>query len=280
MLVRMNTFPLRRWLALLSWLAIPCATLAAELPPRISADVPQERTDANSRQAHQDLLAKRGKGKIDLYFVGDSITRRWGAAEPKYSVFLAHWQKSFHGWNAADFGWGGDTTNNILWRLDHEELTGVNPRVIVIMAGTNNLPQAPSGTAPEAVAADVAKGIEAILKRCQQLAPQARIVLMGITPRNDDMRHMPVIERVNAQLAPLADGTRVKFIDLRSRLADAQGMLLPGMTDPDKLHLALPGYEAWAQALRPVLLEWLGPPAREDRGPPPTGDPSAMQAAR
>jgi lysophospholipase L1-like esterase len=277
MLSHMNTYPLRHWqVALLSWLTIPGATLAAEPPPRMSADVPQERQDANSRQAHQDLLAKRGKGQIDLYFLGDSITRRWGAAEPKYSALLAHWQKSFHGWNAANFGWGGDNTRNILWRLDHEELSGVNPRVIVIMAGTNNLIQAPNA-APDTLATDVARGIEAILKRCQQLAPQARIVLMGITPRNDDARHMPVIERINAQLARLADGNRVKFIDLRGQLADAQGMLLPGMTDPDKLHLALPGYEVWAQALRPVLLEWLGPPAREDRAPPPTGDPSAMQ---
>jgi hypothetical protein len=94
---------------------------------------------------------------------------------------------------------------------------------------------------------------------------------------------MPVIERVNsrlARLARLADDKRVRFIDLRAQLADAQGLLLPGMTDPDKLHLALPAYEIWAQALRPVLLEWLGPPAAEDRAPPPTGDPSAMQAGR
>lgn len=278
---RMNSLKLRRLrAALLCCLAMPLLALAAEPPQRQPADLPQERTDANSRQAHQDLLAKRGKGRIDLYFVGDSITRRWGAAEPKYAAQLAHWQKSFHGWNAADFGWGGDTTNNILWRLDHDELTGVNPRVIVIMAGTNNLVVQAQPEAREAQAADIARGVEAILRRCQQLAPQARIVLMGITPRNDNMGHMPVIERINAQLARLADGSRVKFIDLRAQLADAQGALLPGMTDADKLHLALPAYEIWAQALRPVLLEWLGPPSGEDRAPPPTGDPSAMQAAR
>lgn len=266
--------------ALLSMLMLPVLALAAEPPPRPAADVPQERTDANSRRAHQDLLAKRGRGRIDLYFVGDSITRRWGAAEPKYATLLAHWQKSFHGWNAADFAWGGDTTGNILWRLDHEELTGVNPRVIVIMAGTNNLFATTQPAAQQAQAADVARGIEAILRRCQQLAPQARIVLMGITPRNDSMAHMPVIGRINARLARLADGSRVRFIDLGPQLADAEGVLLPGMTDPDKLHLALPAYEIWAQALRPVLLEWLGPPAREDHAPPPTGDPSAMQAGR
>jgi lysophospholipase L1-like esterase len=254
------------------------AAVAANAPAQVAADLPQPRGDANSAQAHQELLAKRGKGQIDLYFLGDSITRRWGAADPRYRALLAHWQKSFHGRNAANFGWGGDTTRNILWRLDNGELTDVHPRVIVVMAGTNNLVDARPAGNTEARAADIARGIEAILRRCQALAPQARIVLMGITPRNDDMAHMPVIDRANALLAKLADGQRIRFIDLRSQLADANGVLLPGMTDPDKLHLALPAYEAWARALRPVLDEWLGQPAAVDRAPPPTGDPAAMRA--
>jgi lysophospholipase L1-like esterase len=145
------------------------------------------------------------------------------------------------------------------------------------MAGTNNLDAQAGANDASAHAADIARGIEAILRRCQQLAPQARVVLMGIAPRNDVMAHMPVIEAINARLARLADGERVRFIDLRARLAGADGMLLPGMTDPDKLHLALPGYEQWAQALRPVLTEWLGPPASVDLAPPATGNPAAMR---
>jgi lysophospholipase L1-like esterase len=252
------------------------AAAGAAAPERIAADVPQPRTDANSMQAHQDLLAKRSKGRIDVYFVGDSITRRWGAAEPRYSELLAHWKKNFHGWNAGNFAWGGDSTRNILWRLDNGELAGVDPRVIVVMAGTNNLVQ--PGPGADALGADIARGIEAIVQRCQQLAPRARIVLMGITPRNDNMAHMPVINDVNARLARLADGQRIRFINLNNRLAGAGDVLLPGMTDADQLHLALPAYEIWAQALRPVLTEWLGPPAAEDLAPPPTGDPSAMRA--
>jgi hypothetical protein len=45
------------------------------------ADKPMQRTDANSMLAHQQLLEKRTKGKIDVYFVGNSITRRWGATD-------------------------------------------------------------------------------------------------------------------------------------------------------------------------------------------------------
>src|SRR5207237_281352 len=108
-------------------------TWAAPAP----ADRPVARTDPNSRTAHAQLLEKAKKGRIDVYFLGDSITRRWGATD--YPEFLANWRQNFHGWNAANFGWGGDTTQNILWRLENGELDGVNPKVIVVMAGTNNV---------------------------------------------------------------------------------------------------------------------------------------------
>jgi hypothetical protein len=123
-----------------------------------AADQPVERTDANSRLAHQQMLKNLKKGRIDLYFVGDSITRRWRATD--YPRFLANWNANFHGWNAANFGWGGDTIGNILWRVQNGELDGVHPRVIVVLAGTNNVGRVP---ADEDRAADVVKGIKALL---------------------------------------------------------------------------------------------------------------------
>src|SRR3954465_4238011 len=111
----------------------------------VPADQPVMRADANSGVGHEQLVAKAKAGGISLYFLGDSITRRWGATD--YPEFLANWRKNFHGWNAADFGWGGDTTQNILWRIGHGELDGVNPRMIVLLAGTNNLGRAPADEA-------------------------------------------------------------------------------------------------------------------------------------
>src|SRR5262245_15142556 len=101
------------------------------------ADQPASRTDQNSQIAHAQLLEKARQGRIDIYFEGDSITRRWGATD--YPQLLANWKQNFFGWNAADFGWGADTTQNILWRLQNGELDGVNPKVIVLLAGTNNV---------------------------------------------------------------------------------------------------------------------------------------------
>jgi lysophospholipase L1-like esterase len=156
----------------------------------------------------------------------------------------------------------------------------VNPKVIVLMAGTNNLgARQPVGNDAEMVD-EVVRGVTAILARCRKLAPRARVVLMGITPRNDNLAYLPVIERINTRLARLADGRRVRFVNLNAALADADGRLRSGMTEPDLLHLALPGYEVWADALEPVLTEWLGPRAATDLAPPPTGDPSAMAPTR
>src|SRR5262249_57084888 len=100
-------------------------------------DQPLARTDPNSQEAHRQLMEKAKKGRIDIYFLGDSITRRWGATD--YPEFLANWKQNFHGWNARNFGWGADTVQNVLWRLTNGELDGVNPKGIVVMAGTNNV---------------------------------------------------------------------------------------------------------------------------------------------
>src|SRR5260370_13778018 len=103
----------------------------------VPADQPVSRNDRNSQLAHEQLVEKARRGKIDVYFVGDSITRRWGAID--YPDFLANWRQNFFGWNAANFGWGADTIQNILWRLENGELDKVNPKIIVILACTNNV---------------------------------------------------------------------------------------------------------------------------------------------
>jgi lysophospholipase L1-like esterase len=231
---------------------------------------PAPRTDANSKTAHEQLLAKAKTGKIDVYFEGDSITRRWGATD--YPQFLANWKKNFHGWNAANFGWGGDTVQNVLWRLQNGELDGINPKVIVLMAGTNNL----GGRGGEAKVNEVTEALKAVLATCKEKAPRATVILMGITPRNDNRAHNTTIHAINANLAKMADGKQVRYVNINDKLADKDGKLFAGMS-PDRLHLTAKAYQIWADALKPILTEILGPPAEKDLAPPPTGDPSAKK---
>ena len=242
-------------------------------PPPVPADQPRMRADRNSHLAHQQLLAKAKSGGIDVYFLGDSITRRWGATD--YPDFLAHWKKTFHGWNAGNFGWGADRTENILWRLENGELDGVNPKVIVILAGTNNVGKEPGD---EAKVADVTRGLAGDRRRLPEEGA-----------RGDDRphRHLPAQRQPRRdadhrphQRQPREDGRReVHPLPRRQRPGSPtpSGTLFEGMM-VDGLHPSLKGYEVWAEGLKPILTELLGPPAATDHAPPPTGDPSAGPA--
>src|SRR6516165_8042949 len=178
------------------------------------ADQPSPRRDANSQLAHEQLVEKAKKGGIDIYFEGDSITRRWGTSDAQYRENLANWRTNFFGWNAGNFGWGADRIENILWRLENGELDGIKPKVIVLLAGTNNVGNRPPAEGEEIKAAEITRGLEAMLKLMRAKAPDATIILMAIFPRNDNMAVMPLIDRVNENLARLADGRKTRFLSI------------------------------------------------------------------
>jgi lysophospholipase L1-like esterase len=245
--------------------------------PSWRADQPAPRTDANSQLAHIQLLEKARKGGIDIYFEGDSITRRWGTSDPQYKENLANWTANFFGWNAADFGWGADLIQNILWRLENGELDGVNPKIIVVLAGINNVGARPPD---DAKIADITRGLKAILDVCRKKAPDATIIMTAIFPRNDNMAVIPGINRINENIAQFADGKKVRYLNVNDKLAGQDGRLFDGMMNPgDKLHPTVKGYQVWADGLKPIFTELMGAPARTDHAPSPTGDPGASRGA-
>jgi lysophospholipase L1-like esterase len=237
----------------------------------VRADRAAPQADRLFLPAHKDLLKKAKAGHIDVYFLGDSITRRWHAND--YPKLRENWKKNFFGWNAANFGWGADGTQNVLWRLQHGELDDVNPKVVVLMIGTNNVGELNPEEDHSVDVPRIAAGIEAILKLIREKAPRAKVVLMGITPRNDKgPAYTRTIDEINKRIAKLADGKQVRYLYINDRLAGDDGMLFEGVT-VDGLHLSARGYQIWADALKPILTEWLGPPGKVDRAPPPTGIP-------
>lgn len=148
-----------------------------------------------------------------------------------------------------DFGIEGDRTQFVLWRARNGELDGTNARVVVLMIGTNNLATA----TPE----NVARGVAAIVDTIRERLPGAVVVLNAILPRgtpSDPVRTR--IAGVNARLAALADGSHVRWLDAGTGFVGADGAIDPALM-PDRLHPSPAGYEIWAAALRPVLLESL-----------------------
>ena len=99
-------------------------------------------------------------------------------------------------------------------------------------------------------------------------------------PRNDNMAVMREINRINENIARLANGQTVRYLNVNDQLADENGRSVDGMMNADKLHLAARGYQVWADGLKPIFTELLGPPAATDHAPPPTGDPAARGRTR
>jgi lysophospholipase L1-like esterase len=160
--------------------------------------------------------------------------------------------------------------------LENGELDAVNPKAVVLLAGTNNLGNASDSGDADARADDITRGIQAIVRAIQTKAPAATIIVMGIFPRNDDMTLMPVIDRINGNLSRFADGQKVRYLNINDKLAGGDGRLFDGMMNAkDRLHPTVQAYQVWADALKPVLTDLLGPPDAVDHAPPPTGDPGA-----
>jgi lysophospholipase L1-like esterase len=191
-------------------------------------------------QMHEGFLKRAKEGKVDLLFLGDSITQGWGNN--------AIWQKHYAGRNAANFGIGGDTTQNVLWRITNGELEGIAPKAVVLMIGTNNFGL--HGDGPDAVV----KGVAAVVKALRAKLPKSRILLLGLFPRDEkpgtDFRKR--IEKTNAQLPALADGKNVVFLDIGAKFLQPDGTLSKEIM-PDFLHLSEKGYQVWADAIEGPL---------------------------
>ncbi|MCY4745319.1 GDSL-type esterase/lipase family protein [Pelomonas sp. UHG3] len=205
--------------------------------------LPRHESKLAEVRAHQ--VAGR---RVDLVFLGDSITQGWEkegkAAFARY--FAPH--------NAVALGFGGDRTENLLWRLRHGALDGMAPKVVVMLIGTNN-----TGERLEDPALTVA-GIRANLDEIRRRQPQATVLLMALLPRGetpDDLtrRHNA---RINALLPSLADGQRVRLLDIGPALTQPDGTLSRDLL-PDFLHLSPAGYDIWARRLDATLTPLLAP---------------------
>src|SRR4029079_10641230 len=128
------------------------------------------------------------------------------------------------------------------------ELDGVNPKVIVILAGTNNVGNQPGNGGK---VADILAGFRALIDTCREKAPRAKIVLTAIFPRNDSLAVLPEIQKINEGLEKRADRKTIHYLNVNDKLAVPDGVLLEGMTI-DKLHLSVKGYQVWADGLRPL----------------------------
>ena len=197
-------------------------------------------------------LASYG-GRIDVVMFGDSITHDWEGARGPGSDWggrrLADLRKSY---SVVDLGFGGDTTRNVLWRMENGELDGYEAKCVMLLIGTNNgLEDSPE---------DVAAGIRAILDTIAAKQPKAKTVLIPIFPRGANAEDPCRIrnERANELIRAFADGDRVRWCDFREKLVNPDGTPDFRVMRADRLHLIAAGYDAWVEAIAPLLRDIVG----------------------
>jgi lysophospholipase L1-like esterase len=228
----------------------PWATAAALTPLRMrKAWIPCYHTDDmrpdGALRTHDKFIGELQTQQPAVIFFGDSVLGFWRRGANQES-----WKKLIDPLNASNLGVPSDMTENILWRLSNGELGHIQPKVIVLLAGTNNLWRD--------TPADITKGISAMIDLIHQ-STSAKVLLLGVLPRNDREARpdfQSKISDLNASLAKLADGKQVKYFYFGDKFLDQQGNLAKGFL-ADGLNPTPRGYQVWGEQIRPVLDEML-----------------------
>jgi lysophospholipase L1-like esterase len=231
---------------LLTALALVCLTpalLLAQDKPN-DALVPAPR-DANWMRRHESFNERVKQGNVDLVFIGDSITQGWEGAGKNV------WEKHYAKRNAVNLGIGGDRTQHVLWRLDHGNIDGIQPKLAVLMIGTNN---SNSNTSEQ-----IAAGVKGIVEKLRTRLPETKVLVLGIFPRGEKPDHpqRKVNEGANEIIKTLADDKMVYYLDIGPKFLEDDGTLSREIM-PDLLHLNEKSYGIWAESIEPKVQELMG----------------------
>jgi lysophospholipase L1-like esterase len=238
------------------FLLLPAAANATNL-----ATAPIGRTDLAWWQTR--FTATLAEAKADpgakLIWLGDSITEFWQLqGSVPYENILPVWQKYYAPYNALDFGFKGDTTSSLIWRLDHGQVDGLHPDLAIILIGANNLGRVHWG------ANMTIPGIEAVVTETQTRLPETHILLLGVLP---SIRSAWVDEQtaaINAALAAHYAGSKnVTFVDVSPVLTtagktDAALYIDPKLTPPEPaLHPDAEGMARIAAFIAPEVQRYV-----------------------
>ncbi|NQU22416.1 MAG: GDSL family lipase [Candidatus Nealsonbacteria bacterium] len=186
------------------------------------------------QKRHEDVLSAPGREACQIIFIGDSITDGWDATGQKI------WAKEYVPLKVLNLGINCDSTQHVLWRLDHGEIDGLPKlKVAVIEIGTNNV--GITRDPPQ----DIVKGVEAICERVKHKAPHAKILLLAIFPKGFGANRHDV---ANGLISKLDDGKQIFYLNINDALLETEGAIADRVG-----HLTEKGYEVWANAIRPTL---------------------------
>ena len=226
-----------------------CASEPWKVPQHqatIASPMNAEWWQKTQKEINDDIASK----KVDLLFVGDSITH-WFKKMPWHNektCGMNVWRDYYAKRNAANAGIMADKTQNVLWRLKNGNLKGINPKLAVVMIGTNNVSH-------QETPLQTAEGIRAIIECIHEKCPKTKVLLLGIFPRGkkvDDKGRLQN-EKVNKiiggfdKIYPF-----LTYLDIGKVFLNEDGSVNKDLLH-DHLHPNAKGYKAWAEAMEPSI---------------------------
>ncbi|MFN7987763.1 MAG: GDSL-type esterase/lipase family protein [Thermoanaerobaculia bacterium] len=196
-------------------------------------------------ERYRDENARLGPPSCDegrVVFFGDSITEGWIHALPEL----------FAGRPWVDRGIGGETTARMLARF-RQDVLSLEPEVLVLLAGTNDVACNDGPTTPETTLANLAAMVE--LARGSGI----RVVLATLPPALDfpwrpGLVPAPQIVSLNARIREYARRERIVLVDYHAAMADAAGGMRAGLSE-DGVHPNRAGYEVMAPLAEAAIRE-------------------------
>lgn len=218
------------------------------LLPRLAFAAEPGRSDASmkddwpwiGRYSAEDERLRADKSKVQIVFLGDSITEGWQKASPQ--MFGPGW---------INRGISGQTSPQMVLRMV-PDVVSLRPRLVHILAGTNDVAQN-TGPMTSAMTLDNISAMVAI-------AHAARItVLLGAIPPaasfywNAAARPAQQIIECNTLLRQYARAQKLEFVDYHAALADAAGGGIDPRNSDDAVHPNARGYDLMARLLAPIV---------------------------
>lgn len=232
-----------------------CSALAfGQVAPNHAAEPVDRLSDSWWADRHKAVLESiKLHPDTQLLMIGDSITNNYEKANPPDENFLPTWQRFYGSRKALNLGFSGDTTSQVLWRIDHGEVDGIHPKAAVLLIGTNN-------TAHGDAAEETEAGIDAVVSSLEEHLPDTRILLLGILPSAISDSKTERDRAVNRYLATCYSvNPQVTYLDISS-VFYANGVLNAELFDDPRLpkhlkplHPDTNGQRMMAEAIEPTL---------------------------
>lgn len=184
----------------------------------------------------------KSRSSVEILLMGDALIASLGMGIDEKSVPLPSWKSLGESAKTLNCAQPGECTEQLLWRLGKGLVDSLNPEVVVLGVGANNLMAVEYNQVPVAAVAD---GIQAVIQVIRARFPKAKIIyiepfLMG-RPRANQCAALASLHDRLKSWAPIP---AVKVVDPRESLVDSRGVVHDRFSTYGRLHLNEEGREA------------------------------------